>query len=112
MNIKFPLLASAATALLLSAGALTSCSDDDDNKISDSITFRQVLRVEQWNDGTTNAFADFMVVNTQTNKLMSIELPSKPTSRPTAYGSTTALPTPKTRIAMLTKLSCPRRPMR
>ena len=62
-------------SLLLVGATLAACSDDNKGPhYPDTQTFRQVLRVEQWNDGTINAFADFQAISVQTNKLVSCEL--------------------------------------
>ena len=61
--------------LLLVGATLAACSDDNkEYALSRHQTFRQVLRVERWNDGTINAFADFQTISVQTNKLVSYEL--------------------------------------
>lgn len=75
MNFSKSLFTIGAMSLLLAGATLSACSDDDKGPHYDpNQTFRQVLRVEQWNDGTINAFADFQAIDLQTNKLVSCEL--------------------------------------
>ena len=75
MKMKKPLFIAGAMSLLLVGATLAACSDDNKGPhYPDTQTFRQVLRVEQWNDGTINAFADFQAISVQTNKLVSCEL--------------------------------------
>lgn len=76
MNIRKPLLTAAGIAVVLSAAALLpSCSDDNKGPhYGPDQTFQQILRVEEWNDGVINAFADFMAIEIQTGKLVSCEL--------------------------------------
>lgn len=79
MKFKFlhPLTASVALLCLLTMTAVTGCKDDDNKGpyYPDDFAFKQVLRVEQWSDGQTNAFADFMAVNTAGVEI-SVQLPS------------------------------------
>lgn len=55
--------------------AITSC--DDDNKgpnYPDNFAFKQVLRVEQLNNGVTNAFANFIAIDGKGEEV-SVQLP-------------------------------------
>lgn len=78
MKFKTPLFAASALTCLLSLTALTGCDKESDPSpiYPDNFDFKQELRVEQWSDGTTNAFADFIAVNTAGIEV-SVKLPSK-----------------------------------
>lgn len=76
MNIRKSLLTAASIIAMLSTVAfLPSCSDDDEGPhYGPDQTFQQILRVEEWNDGVINAFADFMAIDLQTGKPESCQL--------------------------------------
>lgn len=78
MKFKKTLLAATLLVSLFTLPALTSCNNDDETpKYPETFTFRQILRVEQWNDGETNAFADFLGLNIHTNEPVNLQLPKE-----------------------------------
>lgn len=74
--MKFLHTIAAALAGILAVGTLGSCKDDPKGPdYPDEFQFKQELRVEQWNNGTTNAFANFIAY--QGMDEVKLQLPSK-----------------------------------
>lgn len=75
MKFRNHLVGAPAIACAIAATAFAGCDDKKDGPVyPDSFEFKQELRVEQWSTGETNAFADFIGVNTAGMEV-SVELP-------------------------------------
>ncbi len=75
MKFRNPIMA--AMLCVATMVGFTSCDDDNGgNDYPDNFAFKQVLRVEQFNDGTTNALANFIALDGKGQEV-SVQLPKE-----------------------------------